>query len=103
MMKYKGHAIISLLICFLFILSCSEKPSNPVAEYGDTLVNTYKRGQQAGETANLDAVKKAVQSYYATNGKFPDTLDEAKEFIGSGLDLSKYDYNAETGIVTLKK
>ena len=26
-----------------------------------------------------------------------------KDFIGSGLDLSKYDYNAETGIVSLKK
>ena len=102
-MKHKRYTIISLLICFLFILSCSEKPSNPVAEYGDTLVNTYKRGQQAGEKGNLDTVKNAVQAYYAANGKFPDTLDDAKEFIGSGVDLSKYDYNAETGIVSLKK
>ena len=102
-MKYKRYTIISLLICFLFILSCSEKPSNPVAEYGDTLVNTYKRGQQTGVTANLDAVKKAVQYYNATYGKFPANLDDAKEFIGNDVDLSKFDYNAETGIVSLKK
>ena len=102
-MKHKRCTIISFLICFLFILSCSEKPSNPVSDYGNTLVTTYKMSQQAGEKGNLDTVKNAVQAYYATNGKFPDTLDAAREFIGSDVDLSKYDYNAETGIVSLKK
>jgi len=74
-----------------------------VSEYGNTLVDTYKRGQNAGVTANLDTVKKAVQSYQAANGKYPETLDDAKDFIGSEVDLSKYEYNPETGIVSLKK
>jgi hypothetical protein len=103
MMKHRGYEAIVFLICLLFIFSCSEKPANPAAEYGNALVDSYKRGQHAGETANLDAVKKAVQYYNATNGKLPGTLDDAKEFIGNDVDLSKFDYNPETGIVTLKK
>ena len=99
----KLKTVVSILICLLFLLACDEKPKNPVAEYGDALVGSYKRGQQAGEKANLDAVKKAVQLYYSTNDKFPKNLDEAKDFLGPDIDISKYDYNPDNGTVSLKK
>jgi hypothetical protein len=99
----KWEAVFSMLICLFFLLACDEKPKNPVAEYGDALVDSYKRSQQAGEMANLDALKKAVQLYYASNERFPKNLNEAKEFIGPDIDLSKYDYSPETGTVSLKK
>jgi hypothetical protein len=99
----KWEVVFSILICIFFLFACNEKPKNPVAEYGDALVDSYKRGQQAGEMANFDAVKKAVQLYYATNERFPKNLNEAKEFINSDIDLSKYDYSPDTGRVTLKK
>ena len=47
-----GLAVLSL------IAACDEKPKNPVSEYGDAIIDSYKKGQQAGETANLDAVKR---------------------------------------------
>ena len=99
----KRKTIVSILICLFFLFACDEKPKNPVAEYGDALVGSYKRGQQAGEKANLDAVKKAVQLYYSTNDKFPKNLDEAKDFMGPDIDISKYDYNPDNGTVSLKK
>jgi hypothetical protein len=97
------RAILSLIVILFLVFACKEKPKNPVAEYGDALIDSYKRGQQAGEKANLDAVKKAVESFRATNGRLPENLEEAQEFIGSGIDPSKYDYNPENGSVSLKK
>jgi len=95
--------VVSILICLFFLLACYEKPKNPVAEYGDALVDSYKRSQQAAENANLDTLKKAIQLYYSSNERFPKNLDEAKDFIGHDIDISKYDYNPDTGTVSLKK
>jgi hypothetical protein len=99
----KRKAIVSILFCLFFLFACDEKSKNPVAEYGDALMDSYKRGQQTEVKSNLDIVKKAVQLYYSTNDKFPKTLDEAKDFMGPDIDLSKYDYNPDNGTVSLKK
>ena len=103
----KKESIIQLLfliILALFILiTCDEKPKNPVSEYGDALIGSYKRGQQAGEEANLEAVKKSIGAYHAANDKYPQSLDEIKDLLGSKIDLSKYDYNPDNGKVSIKK
>jgi hypothetical protein len=84
------------------IAACNEKPKNPVAEYGDAMINSYQKGKQAGIDGNLDAVKNAVQAYHAANDKYPQNLDEVQPLIGSAVDFSKYDYNPQTGTVILK-
>lgn len=94
--------ILFVVIALFFFIACEEKPKNPVAEYGDAMINAYKKGQDAGETANLDAIKKTIQAYHAANEKYPQSLDEIKGLIGSNIDTSKYDYNPQTGAVNLK-
>ena len=47
-----------LIFLFFLITACDQKPKNPVSEYGDAMIDSYKKGQQAGVMANLDAVKK---------------------------------------------
>ncbi len=98
---YKLIGAIFLLFS-LSIIACDEKPKNPVSEYGDALIDSYKKGQQAGETANLDAVKRAIESYHAANGKYPENLEAAEEFMGARIDISKYEYDPSTGRVSLK-
>jgi hypothetical protein len=93
--------LFSLTLTLLF--ACNEQPKNPVAEYGDSLIGAYKSGQQGGETANLDAVKKTVEMYHATHDKYPQNLDEIKDLISSKIDLSRYEYNPENGSVSLKQ
>ncbi|MDO9288284.1 MAG: hypothetical protein Q7T83_05795 [Thermodesulfovibrionales bacterium] len=93
---------LSALVLFMFA-ACDEKPKNPVAEYGNALTDAYKKGQQAGEISNLDAVRKAVQAYYALNGRYPQSLDEIKGSIGAEMDMSKYNYDPQTGTVNLKR
>jgi len=95
--------IFSIIFASWLIAACDQKPKNPVSEYGDALIGSYKKGQQAGETANLDAVKKAIQAYRVANDKYPANLDELKDFISGSIDFSKYDYNPENGTVSLKK
>lgn len=92
---------LSALVLFILV-SCGEEPKNPVAEYGNSLTDAYKKGQKAGEISNLDAVRKAVQAYYALNGRYPQSLDEIKGSIGSEMDMSKYSYDPQTGTVNLK-
>jgi hypothetical protein len=102
-----SRTVYRILIVFpvvlFFLFACDQKPKNPVAEYGDSLIGAYKSGQHAGETGNLDAVKKAVAAYRASNDRLPDSLDQVKDLIGSNIDLSQYDYNPENGSVSLKK
>jgi len=99
---YRIFLTVFPLILF-FLVACDQKPKNPVAEYGDSLIGAYKSGQHAGEIGNLDAVKKAVEAYRAANDKYPETLDQVRDLIGSNIDLSQYDYNPENGSVSLKK
>jgi len=98
-MKKLCFAVVILAI----IVACNEKPKNPVAEYGDIMINSYQKGKQAGVEGNLDAVKNAIQAYHAANDKYPQNLEEIKPLLGgTELDFSKYDYNPENGTVTLK-
>ncbi len=97
------YLLITIILVLVLFLACDQKPKNPVSEYGDALIGSYKRGQRAGETANLDAVRKSIEAYHAANDRYPQSLDEIKDLIGSNIDLSKYDYNPDNGKVSLKK
>lgn len=107
-MRVKHVLIILFLISF--ILSCKEvpktpvkeKPKNPVAEYGDAMINAYQKGQDAGKTGNLFAVKQALQAYHAAHDRYPQNLDELEDLIGTEIDASLYDYDPRTGRVALK-
>ena len=91
------------IVAALFILTaCDQKPKNPVSEYGSAMVNSYKRAKQTGEIANLDSIKKAIKAYHAVNDKYPENLKDIEKLLGTTIDDSKYDYNPDTGMVSLK-
>ncbi|MGE5301421.1 MAG: hypothetical protein ACM3MB_10765 [Acidobacteriota bacterium] len=94
--------LAATLFALLLLPACREKPKNPVSEYGDSLINSYKGAQNAAEIANLDALKKAVQAYRAANGSYPAELKDAESLVGGPIDLSNYDYDPATGAVTPK-
>jgi|WetSurSiteA1Bulk_404760.scaffolds.fasta_scaffold123315_1 hypothetical protein len=97
-----GLLICAVVSCTFLTIACDEKPKNPASEYGDALIGAYKSSQLAGEAANLDTVKKAVQAYRAANDKYPAVLEDVGDLISGSVDLSKYNYNPETGEVSLK-
>ena len=99
----KGSQLFFFVIIGLLLFACDQKPTNPVSEYGTALIDSYKRASPAGEAANLDAIKKAIAAYRATHDRYPESLNEVKDLLVFSIDLTKYNYNAETGVVSLKK
>ncbi len=91
-----------ILTVLSFFAACEQKPENPVEKYRDLMIDSYKKGQEAREKANLYALRSAVQAYYASNGKYPESLEDVESLIDSKVDFSKYDYNPENGFVSLK-
>jgi len=95
--------LLFAIAILLFLVSCDQKPKNPVSEYGETVIDAYKKGQAVKETADLDAIKKTIQAYHAANDRYPANLDEIANLIGKQIDMAKYDYDPQTGAVNLKK
>ncbi len=90
-------AITLFALAMSFIWACEE---NPAQEYGSALTGSMERADRIAERANLDALQRSVESYRALNGSYPESLDEITQQMG--LDASLFDYNSETGKVTLK-
>jgi hypothetical protein len=80
-----------------------QESGNPVSQYGESMISAYTKGKQAGIMGNLDAVRKTIKAYHASHDKYPESLDEIKHMFGSPIDLSIYDYDPDTGEVSLKK
>jgi hypothetical protein len=99
----RNVTIFFSVFALLLVISCDEKPQNPVKQYGDVLIDTYKHGGQTGEKANLEAVRTAVKTYQTTHDKYPESLDEVRALIITPIDLSRYEYDPENGSVSLKK
>jgi hypothetical protein len=103
MEKTRTSAILFTgLLALVLLPACKEKPKNPVAEYGDALIDSYKGAQNAADLATLEGVKKGVQAYRAANGSYPAELKDIGDLMGGQVDFSKFDYDPATGAVTPK-
>ncbi len=91
-----------LLLCFAALFfSCKDK--NPVEQYDNTHIKTYKDSQQFGEKTTVRNLQESIRAFYAANGRYPNDLKELEDFTGVLLDSSKYDYDPATGVITQRK
>jgi hypothetical protein len=93
-------ALLLFVIALSLLTACKEK--NPVEEYGTGLIHSYQKSQDAAETANLDAIKKSLQQYRAEHEEYPRSLKDIENMAGVLIDPDRYDYNPQTGSVSLK-
>lgn len=89
-------------VIVFFLVACEQKPKSPMDEYGDAMINTYERAQKLADQANLKAIKNAIQLYKVENDKYPERLEDIEYLMGTKLDFSKYDYDPQTGAVSIK-
>ena len=101
--KYRILSALIIIFCLALVIGCEDKPRTAFDDYGDALIDTYQRGQHAGDIANLDALKKAIDMYRVENGSYPASLDDIQNFIRMDIDLSKYEYDPATGVVALRQ
>jgi hypothetical protein len=96
---FKRNCImLTAVIISLILPACESKQENPVNVY----LGGKKSARSAADAANLDALRKSVEAYRAANGSYPDSLKDLEGMLGSRLDFSRYDYDPQTGTVTLK-
>lgn len=94
--------LMASLFGLIFLNACDSKPKNPVAEYGDALMDAHSRSKNAADTATLDALRSSIQTYYASKGEYPKNIEEVGKLLSSPADLSKYNYDPQSGSISLK-
>ncbi len=92
----------SVLLLLPLLTACKDKPRNPVKEYGNALINSYEKAQDAADTANFELIKRAIQQFHAANGEYPENLQDLQKFIGIDINADMYEYDPRTGTITLK-
>lgn len=90
-----------LIAMALMALGCSNE-SNPVAQYGNETMHAYSAGKSAGEVADLTQIKAAIASYYASNERYPASIEEISTVMRIEIDPAKYAYNPATGVIVSK-
>jgi|ERR1035437_1121283 ABC-type microcin C transport system permease subunit YejB len=76
------------------------KPDDAITKYGNSLKHDEDMAKDSAMTANTAVLQGAVNSFRASNGKFPDNLQELvdKGFMQS-VPAGDYTYDAQTGVV----
>jgi hypothetical protein len=97
----KGKTLIlAVLVLFSFLSAgCKE---DPLKQYGNEVIDAMDRTEAQVNRVNLKNLQSAVKMYYMQNGKYPETLEDLGRLMNSRVDLSLYDYDPETGRVTLQ-
>jgi len=93
----KALAIMAAVLCLMAFSSCEE---NPVQEYGRGLTGALEKADTAADSANLDALRKSISAYRASEDRYPESLAEITSAMG--LDPARFDYDPATGRVALR-
>ena len=76
------------------------KPDDAITKYGNSLKRDEDKAKDAAITANTAVLQGSVNSFKASNGRFPDNLQELvdKGFI-QNVPSGDFTYDAQTGVV----
>jgi hypothetical protein len=94
--------VMMMMILFVTLASCKDD-KNPAQQYGNTMVQSYKKAKDVDSTVNIQQVRKSIQEFYTANGRYPADLNELATFNGMTLKSDKYEYNPATGTLTEKQ
>ncbi len=98
---WKAGIIPLLSLLFLAVLSSCQE--NPVEQYGEKTVKTYKETQKFGNTTTVYNLRQAINGFQAAEGRYPRDLRELSDFTGIPLSEEDYDYDPATGTISQKE
>lgn len=96
---HRGIFIAGVVLSF----TCCTEEKNPVQQYGNGLVQSYKNTQKLESSINVQQVQRSIQEFYAANGRYPADLDEVASSSGVVLKSDNYAYDPSTGALTAKQ
>jgi hypothetical protein len=90
--------VIAIWLSFLLITfsACGESNTNPVDEYGDTLINALDKAEITTLKVNLRTIRMEIDRFRAERGRLPESLEELHL---QNISTRHYDYDSETGEV----
>ena len=101
-MKQLYSGPIILLGSLLSLTACTDD-NNPAQQYGNTMVQSYKKAKDVDNKINVQQVQKSIQEFYVANGKYPADLNELSTFNGITLKNDAFEYNPSTGTFAEKQ
>lgn len=101
-MKRLSALFVLMIVSFVSLASCKDD-KNPVQQYGNTMLQSYKKAKDLDNAVNVQQVRKSIQEFYAANGKYPADLNELAKFNGMTLKSDKYEYDPATGSIIEKQ
>jgi len=74
-----------------------------VEDYGTGLVTSMDKARSAQARVDIREVQRAVQDYALDHdGAYPRSLDDVRDRMSGSIDLNAFNYNPDTGAVTLR-
>lgn len=100
-MRYPRVFLCGLIVVMGSCASCDSK--NPVEQYGDTVIKSYKNTQKTMSGVEIQKLQESIRTFQSMNGRFPNDLKELSDFVGSPLDSNRYHYDPSTGTIAAKE
>ncbi|KJU86499.1 hypothetical protein MBAV_001306 [Candidatus Magnetobacterium bavaricum] len=96
--------LMGLMVLFLAGYSCDkvEKTKEDISNLTDKKLEKIETSRVATEKNDIETLKRGIAAFSATNGRFPKDLAELQEFTAIDFDKGIYNYNPQTGAITLK-
>ena len=91
---------IILACLFVFLVFGCDRDTDQ--DYADEVVETLDRTQEFADNMSLQAIQRNIRSYRALNGKYPESVEALATIAGYNFDPDKYEYDPDTGIISLK-
>jgi outer membrane protein assembly factor BamD (BamD/ComL family) len=101
-MKRLSPLLVLMILSFVTLAACKDD-KNPAQQYGNTMVESYKKAKDVDSTVNVQQVQKSIQEFHAANGRYPADLSELAAFNGMTLKSDKYEYDPATGALIEKQ
>jgi hypothetical protein len=90
-------------VCLLLAAGSCNDTKTAIEDAGKGVTDTLQKSHEAGAAASLKNFEAAIGAFKAANGNYPADLRELSDFSGTAASADVYDYNPETGKITLKK
>jgi hypothetical protein len=90
-------------LCLLLAVGSCNDTKTAIEDAGKGVTDTLQNSKDAGAAASLKNFESAIAAFKAANGKFPADLKELSDFSGTAASPDVYNYDPETGKITLKK
>ncbi|QWR78279.1 hypothetical protein [Candidatus Magnetomonas plexicatena] len=106
-MKKILKSLLLLSVVFLLLSACEKQDKEPgvadkVQEMAKSRKDALDNSKVVAQKTELANLKAAINAYNAAEGRFPKDLTELEQFSGSAIDKGVYNYDPQSGALSLK-